>query len=82
MVIVDEDIKHDVDDPVNQSPPVHGDGVLPLLWQLKMMTMIVMIMMMMIIVLQVCEGGKLKFRKPDKVAPGYPKGGRGASPTS
>ena len=32
MVIVDEDIKHDVDDPVNQSPPVHGDGGLPLLW--------------------------------------------------
>ena len=51
-----------------------------------MMTVIVMMMMMMmmmmIIVLQVCEGGKLKFRKPDKVAPGYPKGGRGASPTS
>ena len=31
MVIVDED-KHDVDDQVNQSPPVHGDGGLPLLW--------------------------------------------------
>ena len=47
-----------------------------------MMTMMMIVMMMMIIVLQVCEGGKLKFRKPDKVAPGYPKGGRGASPTS
>ena len=26
---------------------------------------------------KVCEGGKLRFRKPEKVAPGYPKGGRG-----
>ena len=49
---------------------------------MPLMIVMMIVMMMMIIVLQVCEGGKLKFRKPDKVAPGYPKGGRGASPTS
>ena len=31
----------------------------------------------LIVMPKVCEGGKLRFRKPEKVAPGYPKGGRG-----
>ena len=42
-----------------------------------MMMMMVMVMMMMMMTIQVCEEGKLRFRKPEKVAPGYPKGGRG-----
>ena len=50
---------------------------------LLLMMMIIMIMMMtkvmvmMMMTIQVCEEGKLRFRKPEKVAPGYPKGGRG-----
>ena len=39
--------------------------------------MMTMVMMMMMMAIQVCEEGKLRFRKPEKVAPGYPKGGRG-----
>ena len=42
-----------------------------------MMMTKVMVMMMMMMTIQVCEEGKLRFRKPEKVAPGYPKGGRG-----
>ena len=32
---------------------------------------------MLIVMPKVCEGGKLRFRKPEKVTPGYPMGGRG-----